>query len=595
VIDPNLRRLLRLYVSQPKPVVISIAGAMGVITMAIITPLLIEQAIDGAIGRRRADLLLPLVVALVVMAAIKSAAIWTRKRFAAISAVRTEAQLRARLYEHLQGLDLSYHERTPTGQLMSRASSDLKAVQDLFGIVPISIAMSFFVLGVTVILLIKDFRLAVVALAALPFLGTAGAKLTSRLDPIVWQTQQHLAELTAVAEETITGIRVVKAFGREEHQVGRLKQQAEKIFQRATEAIRVRALLHPLFELFPSLSMAAVLWYGGYRVAAGELSFGEFLAFGLYMTQLAWPIRMFGWLASESQRAATASRRIFEVLDTRALIEDRPGAKPLEISSGHIRFENVRYEAERTILAGIDLDVPPGASLALVGPTGCGKSTILRLMLRFAEPSEGRILVDGVDTSEASLESLRAQIGTVFEDTFLFSDTVERNISFGRPDASLEEIVSAAALAQAHGFISELPDGYQSPIGEQGYTLSGGQRQRIAIARAILMNPRILLLDDATSSVDPVVEAEVRRGLAEAMRGRTTLIVARRPSSAALADRVAYMEAGRILAVGTHSELWERLPAYRETLVGFDRRLVAAGRPTAAEAGDSAPYGAEVD
>lgn len=566
----NLRRLLRIYLENRKSFAIAAASALVVIGLAAVQPLLIREAINRSVQQMEPEILLNFVAALIAVSAVKGVAINIRRRYALGLSVKGEGRLRGMLYEHVQALDLAYHERMPTGQLMSRATSDLQAIRDFLSLIPISIGMSTFLLVVTGILISMDPLLTLVALLPLPFMAIGATRLTQKLHPIVYQTQQHLAELTAVAEETVTGIRVVKAFGREALQVERLAGDAGNVFGQASEAIRIRAKLHPLLEGAPALSLAIVLWLGGYRVINEGLPFGDFVAFFVYITQLAWPVRLMGWLATDAQRAATASGRIYEVLDTKPGIEDRPAAKELSVPAGEIRFENVSFvtPSGSVLLNGMDFTIPPGTSLALVGPTGCGKSTVLRLMLRFFEPTDSRILVDGQNVSDVTLESLRAQIGTVFEETFLFSDTIRNNIAFGRPGASEEEIVTAAALAQAHGFIDELPDGYETVVGEQGYTLSGGQRQRIAIARAILMNPKILLLDDATSSVDPRVESDIRRGLAEAMGGRTAIIVARRPGSAALADRVAYMEQGSIVATGTHDELWRSLAAYRETLAG---------------------------
>lgn len=574
----KLLRLLGAYFSgRRRQFTVAVMAATVVILADASQPLFIEAAVDRGVGGGRPDLLLPLVLGLILVSATKSIAISIRKRLAGVTSIGTEARLRAQLYEHLQALDVPYHEQMPTGQLMSRASSDLQAIRDFLSLIPISIGTVLFILVVSFLLFSRDVNLAIVALAGLPFLAVGGARLTRKLHPVVWNTQQHLAELTAVAEETVTGIRVVKAFGRERLQTERLSKPAGQVLDQATKAIRLRALLQPVFELFPAISMALVLWYGGHRVVSGDLTTGQFIAFFIYMYRLAWPIRLLGWLAAEGQRAITAAGRIFDVLDTAPGIADRPGAQPLSIPAGEIRFEHItcRLGDKKPVLDGVDLVVPPGESVALVGPTGCGKSTMLRLVLRFLEPSAGRITIDGSDIRTVTLESLRNQIGTVFEETFLFSDSISSNVAFARPDSTEDEIVAAAALAQAHGFINDLPDGYDTVVGEQGYTLSGGQRQRIAIARAILMDPKILLLDDATSAVDPEVESEIRRGLAEAMRDRTTLIVARRPGSAALAHRVIYMEGGRILETGSHEDLWERLPSYRETLAGTPGPLAA--------------------
>jgi ATP-binding cassette subfamily B protein len=317
-----------------------------------------------------------------------------------------------------------------------------------------------------------------------------------------------------------------------------------------------------------------VLWYGGRQVLSGRISLGTLVAFSAYLNLLVQPTRSLGNVVTSAQRAGTAVGRVFEVLDTPPGVADRKNAQRLQVTRGTVLWQNVQFAfpggADSAhpppVLDDVTLEIPAGTSLALVGPTGCGKTTMARTLLRFIEPASGRVTIDGIDVGDVTLRSLRGQIGMVFEDTFLFSDSIAANIAFGRPDAPFEDIVRAAAIAQAHSFIEELSEQYSTVIGEQGYTLSGGQRQRIAIARAILMNPKLLILDDATSSVDARVEAQIRRGLTEAMQGRTTLIVARRPSTAALAGRVAYMERGRIVATGSHDDLWHRVTAYREAL-----------------------------
>lgn len=554
--------------------------------MSIAAPLVIRAVVDRAVRPGRAGLLLPLVGLLLLTALIRGVGFSLRRRHSGVASVQTEAALRLRLYEHLQGMDLAYHQSTPAGQLMSRATSDLHAVRDLLVKLPILTGMAVQLALVVGLLVSFDAGLALLALAGTPLTALLAPRLTRRLAPAVWRTQQNLAELTALVEETVTGIRVVKAFGRESFQVERLRTLAERVRQRAVEAVRIRATLYPVFEAAPVLGLAAVIWYGGHRALAGEISLGTLVAASVYVTQLSWPMRMLGGAAADAQRAATAAGRIFDVLDTPPGVADREGAVPLEVTAGEVVFDGVRYDAPdgRTVLRGVDLTVPAGSSVALVGPTGCGKTTLLRLALRFLEPTEGRVLVDGADVAAVTLDSLRARMGTVFEETFLFSDTVAANIAFGRPAAAEEDVVRAAVLARAHDFVQDLPQGYATAVGDQGYTLSGGQRQRIAIARAILMDPRILLLDDATSAVDPEIEAEIRRGLATAMEGRTSIVVARRPGTAALAGAVVYMEGGRVVAAGPHAELWERLPAYREVLSGAAPALAAAS--TAAPAAE---------
>jgi ATP-binding cassette subfamily B protein len=381
--------------------------------------------------------------------------------------------------------------------------------------------------------------------------------------------QQNLGELAAVVEETVVGIRVVKAFGRENDQVAKLAKDADAVYDAAMESIRLRAKFVPFFNLVPTIGLAAVLWYGGHEAIAGRLSAGTIIALFQYLFLLIQPLRSLGMIVAWAQRAMTAASRIYEVLDTSPGIADHDNATKLEVTGGRVSYADAHfaYPDGGPVLDGVTLDIAPGTSIALVGQTGCGKSTLMRLLPRFIEPVDGTLSIDGQDVSRVTLASLRSNIGIVFEDTLLFSDTIAQNIAFGRPDATEEEIVRAAVIAQAHEFIEELPQGYDTVVGEHGYTLSGGQRQRVAIARAILMNPRILILDDATSNVDARVEAAIRKGLRQAMTGRTTIIVARRPQTAALADRVAYMENGRILDVGTHQDMWERNRAYHETLL----------------------------
>lgn len=575
----NLKRLLRIYFLEPRLVTAAFGGAALALVMSVAGPLAVRNVVQKAIESGRRDLLLPLTAIVLGATALKAAGVFVRKLYAGRTGIALEVRMRNSLYDHVHGLDMAFHDSMPTGQLMSRVSSDMQRIGHTMGAIPFFSAMTMYLVLVSVILFAVDALMAALVVVALPFMARLAVVFTRRLDPVVRRTQQHLGEVTSVAEETVAGIRVVKAFGREDFQVGRLGRRAAMVQDQALKAIDIRAALQPMFEFLPALILAVVVWVGGLRVIGGQMDLADLVLFALYATQLGMPVRAIGWIVTDLQQTISASSRIFEVLDTKSGIEDRPGATTLVADGGNILYDSVRYENNsQTILDNVSLEVPSGTSLALVGPTGCGKSTLLRLILRFIEPTSGRILIDGTDIASVTLHSVRIQTGTVFEETFLFSDTIATNIAFGRPDAADEDIVEAAVLAQAHQFIEDLPDGYDTVVGEQGYTLSGGQRQRLAIARAILMKPKILLLDDATSAVDAEVENLIRRGLQEAMKGRTTLIVARRPQSAALADQVAFMDAGRIVAIGTHEELWDKLPAYRATLDATSQApLVKAG------------------
>lgn len=563
------RRLMRHTRVYSRKLTVAILAAIGVALALPTIPLFVRAAIDGAIPSRNYRELALLIAVMVGVALVKAALHGVRRQIAGELSIGVEADLRERLYNHVQALDVGYHERVSTGQIMSRATSDINAIRQYL----MSLAWSFtLVIQIVVIFGVMFYLsapLAAIFLATSPVLVWYTYRFADRFDPIVWNMQQRLGDLASVVEETVVGIRVVKGFGQERQQVVKLARDADLVYEAAMDSVKLRARFVPIFNLIPQLGLIAVLWYGGRMVIAGQLSQGTIVALFSYLFMLIWPLRSIGMIVAWAQRATTAAGRVFEILDTPPGIADHADARKLALTEGTVRFEGVRfaYPEGGPVLAGVDLEVPAATSIALVGQTGCGKSTLMRLLPRFIEPEQGHVTIDGQDVSQVTLSSLRAQIGIVFEDTLLFSDTIAANIAFGRPDASEEEVVRAAVVAQAHEFIDELPEGYDTPVGEHGYTLSGGQRQRVAIARAILMNPSILILDDATSNVDARVEAAIRKGLRRAMTGRTTIIVARRPQTAALADRVAYMIDGRISDVGTHADLWRTNLDYRETLL----------------------------
>jgi len=447
------------------------------------------------------------------------------------------------------------------------------------------------VAAVTIILTSIDWQLAALALGSLPLLNYLGKRFSTKLHPHVLGIQRESAELASVVEESVSGVRVVKGFGSQGVQAQRLRTEADDLYDQSMAAARVRARYLPAMELLPNIGLIVVLGFGGHRVLAGALSLGQLVEFNFYIYLMIWPLRMLGMIIAQGQRAAASAQRVREVLSASPAIVDatRPCSLPSGPDGTHrglgdVRFEGVvfGYEAgsDVPVLEGLDLVIAPGESVALVGATGSGKSTVARLVPRFYDVDGGRVLLDGVDVRDVPVRELRRAIGLVFEETFLFSATIAENIAFADPDVDDELIVRASRLAGAHEFVRELPDGYATEIGERGFSLSGGQRQRIAIARAILADPRVLILDDATSSVDPTKEHEIRDALAEVMQGRTTIVIAHRPATIALADRVVLLAAGRIVATGTHAELLATNADYREVLAAAEARDVAEAEPS---------------
>jgi len=480
-----------------------------------------------------------------------------------------ETELRQAMFAKLQELDFEYHDGAQTGQLMARSATDLQQINAFTVMIPLTIANVLTVVLVSIVLLVIDWQLALLALFCLPFVNIAAKRFSSKLHPVAMSLQQELSTVSTIVEETVTGIRAVKGFGAEEAQHGQLSRQADSVFDRIVHLARIRSHFQPLLDVIPSISMAAVLAYGGLLVLDHRIEVGQLVAFNLYITMLINPLQSIGQIIAQAQRAVASSERVSQVLESAAVVTDRPQAQALEEGPGEIRFENVGFayaNGGTPVLHGFDLTVPAGESVAVVGSTGSGKTTLARLIPRFYDVQSGRVTVDGVDVRDLKLHDLRRAVAVVFEDTFLFTDTVTANIAFAEPTASYERVLSAARLAGADGFISELPRGYDTLLGERGFSLSGGQRQRIALARAILADPRVLILDDATSSVDATKEHEIRDALAHVMENRTTIVIAHRPSTIALAQRVVLLDGGRIVASGTHQELSATNARYREVL-----------------------------
>src|SRR3954471_24032757 len=538
-------------------------AAMG---MTVLIPWLIGKAVNAIEDGNKPDLL-PLALAILGAGILRLGLTVVRRLVAGKVSLAVEFDLRQQFYAHLQRLDLGFFDGQQTGQLMSRATVDLQSIRFFLGYGLIFITQNLLTITLAaVVMIVINPMLALVALIPAPFVILTATRYSQISRPAQQEVQQRIAELTAEAEENVSGIRIVKAFAREEHQLHRFQRAVARVFDQSIYTTRVQAFFSPLIGLLPQIGVALVLLVGGREVIDGSLSLGAFVAFYTYVGMLAGPMRSLGMALGMAQRAVASGNRMFEILDREPAIQSRPDAPRLPAGDGRVELRGVtlRYGDASPALSGIDLEVETGRTVALVGPSGSGKTSLVGLVARLYDPSEGSVLVDGVDVRDVDVGSLRSQIAFVADDSFLFTASVAENIAYAHQDASLEEIEAAARRAQADGFIRDLPDGYETRVGERGLTLSGGQRQRVAIARALLADPRILILDDATSSVDATTEAAIKAGLQEAMAGRTTFIIAHRLSTVSLADEIVVVDGGRIVDRGTHEELMEGCGFYRE-------------------------------
>ena len=568
--DTNLawwRRILPIIASHRLPFVASIVLSFASLIFQTLVPNLLNNAITNSLEKHAAPLH-HAVIEIVLFAVLAGVSGILSRQYLFRTAYEVEADLRSLIYEHLTGLSFSFYDRVQSGQLISRANSDIRSVQMYSTFAPlILVQTSIGVLAFGFMLKI-DPLLACIAMVVMPILYVVGIKMRRVLFPISWITQARLADVATIVDENVNGVRVVKSFAQEEAEINRLADAAERVSWAYITDAKIRGQWSPWVQNLPQLGLALVLAFGGVMVIHGHLSIGAILAFNAYLLMLQAPFMMLGQLVMMGQRAKASAERIFEILDENPEIVERPGAYDLIHAKGALDFDHVYfgYGPDVAVLKNFDLHVGAGETVALVGRTGSGKSTVARLATRFYDASEGSVRVDGHDVRDLTLTSLRSNVGVVLDEPFLFSVSVRENIAYGVPTATFADIEAAARAAAAHDFISELPEGYDTVIGERGYTLSGGQRQRIAIARTLLVNPPILILDDATSAIDVHVESVIYQALATLMASRTTLVIAHRISTIALAQRVIVLEDGRVVADGTHEQLLTTSTLYGEIL-----------------------------
>jgi ATP-binding cassette subfamily B protein len=611
-IDPDpsktwLRRALPVLGAHRGIFITSLVLSFLGLILQVQVPNLLNKAIDNSVQRHTVPLH-HYVWWIIVLGVVGGLIGYVSRLFLFKTAYAIEFDFRNILYEHLTNMSFPFYDRVQSGQLISRANSDIRSVQMYMTFAPSIMVQCGVAVVAFAFMLSINVPLAIVAMATMPLVVVVGIKMRQSMFPVSWIIQARLAEVATIVDENINGVRVVKSFAAEQQQLRSLAKAADRVEWGYIKDADLRARWTPALQNLPQLGLVLVVAFGGYMVIHGTLQLGAILAFNGYLLMMQAPFTLLGMILMMGQRAAASADRIYEILDEQPTIVDRPGAIDLIDADGDVRFDKVDFayadtsegaEAGATgplVLDGFDLHLRPGETVALVGRTGSGKSTVARLLTRFYDVTGGAVRVEGHDVRDLTLSSLRAQVGIVLDEPFLFSVSVRDNIAYGRPDADLADVKAAAVAAEADEFIQKLPDGYDSVVGERGYTLSGGQRQRIAIARTLLVNPPVLVLDDATSAIDVQVEKQIHADLKVLMRDRTTLIIAHRLSTISLAERVVLLDQGRIVADGTHAHLLETVPLYAEILAQADPEgILAEADPDALAARPAPPAGSPGD
>ncbi|MFC1714523.1 ABC transporter ATP-binding protein [Candidatus Poribacteria bacterium] len=536
------------------------------LTLAV--PEITQRIIDIAIAEGRRGLLAVLSLSIVGFTILRGVFHFAQEYTLQYSAQKAIYDIRNTMYDHLQRLPFSFYDKSQTGQLISRATGDIDSLRRFFAFGMFNFVSSIFTfVAVLIICLMKNWQLALLSLSIMPALTYTGTRFGQKVRPKFKELRQKHADVTIAIQENITGARVVRTFAREDYEVDKFSTQAKGLMNMSLRIARLWAYIFPLNDFISRFGIVLILWFGGWQIMKGDLTLGEFVAFNMYLMTLMMPVRMLGFIINVAQEAIASGQRIFEILDTESEVEESSDAKPMPDIDGHIKFEDVSFGYETgdgLVLKNLTLDVKPGESIALLGATGSGKSTIINLVPRFYDPTSGIITVDGIDIRDVTLESLRKQISIVLQETYLFAAPLKDNISYGKTDATMDQITAAAKAANIHDFISSLPKGYDTEVGERGVTLSGGQKQRVAIARALLMAPRILILDDSTSSVDTETEHLIQNALITLMENRTTFVIAQRLSTVKRANKIIILEDGEIVESGTHEELLEKGGIYTD-------------------------------
>ena len=572
---PWWRRILPVIASHRATFITAIGLSFISLIFQTLVPNMLNGAIDHALVKHSTALHTD-VVHIVIVGILAGITGLISRRYVFSTAYNVEADLRSLIYQHLTWLSFSFYDRVQSGQLISRANSDIRSVQMYSTFAPLILVQCCIGVLAFGFMLSIDPLLACIAMTVMPILYFVGIKMRRVMFPISWITQARLADVATIVDENVNGVRVVKSFAQEEAEINRLSDAAERVAWAYIKDAQIRGQWSPWVQNLPQLGLALVLFFGGWMVIDGHLGLGAILAFNAYLLMLQAPFMMLGQLVMMGQRAKASAERIFEILDENPEIVERPGAFDLIDVEGSIDFNHVdfTYANGAEILNDFDAHIAAGETVAIVGSTGSGKSTVARLLTRFYDVTDGSITIDGSDLRDVTLSSLRDNVGVVLDEPFLFSVSIRDNIAYGKPDATLEEVEAAARAANAHEFIERLPEGYETVVGERGYTLSGGQRQRIAIARTLVVNPPILILDDATSAIDVHVEAGIYEALSRLLRQRTTIVIAHRISTIALASRVILLDEGRVIATGTHEELLASTPLYSQVLAQTTKEIL---------------------